>query len=319
MEKKIYTIIIAAGEGTRMNTNHSKLIHKIYDKEMVVRVADVAQAIGSEEVVAVVGHKKEEVMDALEGYDVKFVEQAERLGTGHAAMMAMPKLKDKEGIVVVLYGDVPIIRPETIQSMIRKNIESKESATILTAIYNNPMGYGRIIRDEGGAVKEIKEEKDATADERKIKEINAGIYCFDLGVFREALKEIKPNNNQNEYYLTDAIGVINEKGLRTGAYTVKDNTEILGVNNRIQLELLTGVLKNRINKEHMLNGVTLEDSSTTYIYDDVEIGKDTVIMPNVTIKNGVKIGENCHIGTSVYISEGTEIETGTKIDSFTKL
>lgn len=318
---KIYTIIIAAGKGTRMKSMHSKLIQKIYDKEMVRRVAETAYNAGSDEIIAVIGHKKEEVIDALKktNLNISYAEQKELLGTGHAVMQAMPLLENKSGKVIVLYGDVPIIREETIKKIVEKNISSKEAVTVLTAIYDNPSGYGRIIRDEGGSVKEIKEEKDATDEERKIKEINGGIYCFDLNILREILGELKPNNAQNEYYLTDAIKLINDRGLRTGAYTVIDNTEILGVNDRIQLELLTQILRKRINYEHMLKGVTIEDISSTYIYDNVEIGMDTIIKPNVTIKQNVKIGENCIIGSNVYISENTEIPSGEVIEDYTKI
>ncbi len=314
----IYTIIIAAGKGTRMKSKHSKLIQKIYDKELVKRVRDLAIEIGSKQIITVVGHMKEEIKAVL-GDTVEYAIQEELLGTGHAVMQAAPLLKGKTGKVIILYGDVPIIRPETIELLIEKSIESKEAATVLTAVYDNPTGYGRIIRDEGGAIETIREEKDATEEEKQINEINAGIYCFDIDVLLEALTEIKPNNIQNEYYLTDAIEIISDKGLRTGAFTVEDNTEILGVNDRAQLELITRVLRNRINNYHMFNGVTIEDVNTTYIYDNVKIGRDTVIKPNTTIKEGAVIGEDCLIGPYVYISENAVIPDGTIIEQFTKI
>ena len=314
----IYTIIIAAGKGTRMKSKHSKLIQKIYDKELVKRVRDLAVEIGSKKIITVVGHMREQVKEVL-GSTVDFVVQEELLGTGHAVMQAAPLLKDKKGKVVILYGDVPIIRSETIELLIEKSIESKEAATVLTAVYENPTGYGRIIRDEGGAIETIREEKDATEEERQINEINAGIYCFDIDVLLEALKEIKPNNIQKEYYLTDAIEIISNKGLRTGAFTVEDNTEILGVNDRAQLELITRILRNRINTYHMFNGVTIEDVNTTYIHDNVKIGRDTVIKPNTTIKEGAVIGEDCLIGPYVYISENAVIPDGTIVEQFTKI
>ncbi len=315
---EIYTIIMAAGKGTRMKSKHSKLIQQIYDKELVKRVRDLAIEIGSKEIITVVGHMKEQIMNVL-GDSVKYVEQKELLGTGHAVMQAAPLLKDKKGKVVILYGDVPIIRSETIKLMIEKSIESKEAATVLTAVYDNPTGYGRIIRDEGGAIETIREEKDATEEERQIKEINAGIYCFDTQVLLEAIQKIKPDNVQKEYYLTDVIEIINDKGLRTGAFAVEDNTEILGINDRAQLELVTRLLRNRINNYHMRNGVTIEDLYTTYIYDNVKIGKDTIIKPNTTIKEGAVIGEDCIIGPYVYISENAVVPDGTIVDQFTKI
>lgn len=311
-EEYVITVIMAAGKGTRMKSNKSKLVHKIYGKELVKRVAELAYKVGSDEVVAVVGHLREQVQETL-GDSVKYAYQEELLGTGHAVMQAIPYLQGKKGRVVVLYGDVPIIRPETLKKLIEKSITSKEYATLLTAIYENPTGYGRIVRDEGGSIEKIVEEKDATSSEKKIKEINSGIYCFDIEELLKALKLIKPNNAQGEYYLTDVIKIMNDKGLKTGAVIVEDNTEILGVNDRAQLELLTRVMRMRINSEHMRNGVTIEDANSIYIYDDVKIGKDTVIHPNTIIQSNVTIGENCEIGPNAFIREGCVLKDKVKI------
>ena len=316
--ENIVSVVMAAGKGTRMKTNKSKVVHKIYGKELVNRVIDTAEKVGSDEIIAVVGHQKESVMEAI-GDRAKFVVQEELLGTGHALMQAVPYLEGKRGKVLILYGDVPLIREETLRALIKRSEDNSEYATIMTAIYDNPTGYGRIIRDVDGRVTEIVEEKDATDEQRKIKEINSGIYCFDIEELLSAIKEIKPNNAQGEYYLTDVIKIMSEKGLKTGALIVEDNTEILGVNDRIQLELLTRVLRMRINMEHMRDGVTIEDSNCTYIYDDVKIGRDTVIHPNTTIKSGVVIGENCEIGPNAYIREGCVIEDNAKIGSFVEI
>ena len=311
-ERYVVTVIMAAGKGTRMKSNKSKLVHKIYGKELVKRVAELAKSIGSDDVITVIGHMKEQIQAVL-GDTVKYVEQKELLGTGHAVMQAAQMLKGKKGKVVILYGDVPIIRKETLLNLVSKSIKNKEYATLLTAIYENPTGYGRIIRDEGGNIKAIVEEKDANMYEREIKEINSGIYCFDIEELLSALKEVKPDNALGEYYLTDVIKIMNDKGLKTGAVIVEDNTEILGVNDRQQLELLTRVLRMRINEVHMKNGVTIEDSGCTYIYDDVIIGTDTVIHPNTTIKSGVIIGSNCEIGPNAHLREGTVIGNDVKI------
>ena len=318
-EHYVMTLIMAAGKGTRMNSNKSKLVHKIYDKELVRRVVDLAKKIGSDDIVAVVGHLKEQVQSVL-GDEVDYAYQEELLGTGHAVMQAKKYLRGKKGKVVILYGDVPIIRPETLKNLISKSIKNKEYATLLTAIYENPTGYGRIIRDEGGNIKGIVEEKDADPLQKKhIKEINSGIYCFDIPELLHAIDKIKPNNAQGEYYLTDVIKIMNDDGLKTGAVIVEDNTEILGVNDRAQLELLTRVLRMRINSYHMKKGVTIEDSQTTYIYDDVKIGTDTVIHPNTIIKSGVSIGENCEIGPNAYIREGCKIGNNVKVGNFVEL
>ena len=314
----VMAIVMAAGKGTRMKSKNSKLVQKIYGKEIVKRAVENAKKAGIEDIVAVVGYMKEQVQGVL-GEDVKYVEQKEMLGTGHAVMQATKYLEGKKGKVLVLNGDVPILRPETINRLLKKSIDNNEYATVLTAIYDDPKGYGRIIRDEGGNIKAIVEEKDATDEQREIQEINGGIYCFDIEMLLEALKEIRPNNSQGEYYLTDVIKIIGDKGLRTGAFIVKDNTEILGVNDRMQLQMLTKILQHRINTEHMNNGVTIEDINSTYIYDDVKIGMDTVIHPNTTIKSDVQIGEDCEIGPNSYIREGCRLASKVKIGSFVEI
>ena len=318
MENDIIAIVMAAGKGTRMKSKNSKLVQKIYGKEIVKRAVENAEKAGVKDIVAVVGYKKEEVMKVL-GDNIKYAFQDEMLGTGHAVMQAKEYLKGKKGKVLVLNGDVPLIRPETLNKLIEKSIENKEYATLLTAIYDDPTGYGRIVRDEGGNVEGIVEEKDTTEEQKKITEINAGIYCFDIEALLEALEKITPNNKQGEYYITDVIQIMNNRGLKTGAVIVEDNTEILGINDRIQLGILTKVLQMRINTELMKHGVTIEDTNTTYIYDDVEIGMDTVIHPNTTIKSGVIIGEDCEIGPNSYIREGCKLANKVKIGSFVEI
>ena len=318
MEKNIMAIVMAAGKGTRMKSKKSKLVQKIFGKEVVKRAVENAKNAGVQDIVAVVGYQKEEVMAVL-GDTVKYAFQEDMMGTGHAVLMAKEYLQGKKGKVLVLNGDVPLIRPKTLNKLIEKSIENKEYATLLTAIYDNPKGYGRIIRDEGGNVLAIVEEKDTTEEQKEIKEINAGIYCFDIEELLSALDEIKPNNAQGEYYITDVIEIMNKKGLKTGAVVVEDNTEILGINDRIQLEMLTKVLQMRINTEHMKNGVTIEDVNTTYIYDDVKIGMDTVIHPNTTIKSDVEIGEDCEIGPNAYIREGCKLANNVKIGNFVEI
>lgn len=318
MKQDIMAIVLAAGKGTRMNSNNSKLVHKIYGKELVTRVVETAKKADVSEIIAVVGYLKEQVQAVL-GNEVKYAVQNEMLGTGHAVMQTIEYLKGKTGKVLVLNGDVPILRPETLKKLIEKSIENKEYATLLTAIYDNPSGYGRIIRDERGNIKSIIEDKDATDEQKEICEINAGIYCFDIQELLDALSKITPNNVKGEYYLTDVIKIMNDKGLKTGALIVEDNTEILGLNDKIQLEILTKILRMRINTEHMRNGVIIEDINTTYIYDDVKIGIDTVIHPNTTIKSNVVIGNDCDIGPNAYIREGCKLADNVKIGSFVEI
>ena len=316
--ENVITLIMAAGKGTRMKSDMSKLVHKIYGKELVKRVVDLANDVGSDETIAIVGYLKEQVQNVL-GDSVKYAYQEELLGTGHAVMQANEYLEGKTGKVVILYGDVPLIRKETIQKLISKSFENKEYATVLTSFVENPKGYGRIIRDEGGSIKAIIEEKDANIEQKKIKEVNSGIYCFDIPELVKALKKIDNNNAQGEYYLTDVIKIMNENGLKTGAVTVEDKDEVLGANDRVQLEALTTILKNRINTQHMKNGVTLIDSNNTYIFDDVKIGKDTVIYPNTVICDGAVIGNKCDIGLGCYIGQNVTIQDNSFIDACTVL
>ena len=262
---------------------------------------EVAEKNDCDEIITVVGEQKEQIIDVLKDR-TKYVVQEELLGTGHAMMQVVPELESKSGQVIVLYGDVPIIRKETVEKLIDRNRNEREAVTLLTAISDNQTGYGRIVRNEVGEVLEIVEESMADAETKKIKEINSGIYCFDIESLLDAVKDLKAHEN-GQIFLTDVIKIMKSKNLKIGAMIVEDNTEILGVHDRVQLELLGRVLRMRINTMHMLNGVTIEDSDTTYIYEDVKIGRDTVIHPNTTIKSDCVIGEDCEIGPNAYIRE----------------
>lgn len=318
MGEEVIAIVMAAGKGTRMHSKKSKLVHKIYGKEIIKRAVENVKKSGIENVIAVVGYQKEQIQEVLQD-SVIYAIQEETLGTGHAVMQTVKLLENKSGKVLVLNGDHPIMRPETLKALVKKSIEQKESATILTMVHDKELPYGRIIHDENGNVKEIIEDKDCTFEQRQIKEVNLGMYCFDIQDLLEALKHIDNNNSQNEYYLTDVIKVMYDKGLKTGSIVVSDNTEVLGVNDRMDLQVLAKALQLRINTEHMKNGVTIEDINNTYIYDDVEIGMDTIIHPNTTIKSGVIIGEDCEIGPNAYIREGCELADNVKVGSFVEI
>lgn len=311
MKKDKIAIVMAAGESEAMNSKKSKLVHKLYGKELVLRVVETAEKIDCDEIVTVVGNQKEQVMEVLKD-KTKYVVQEKALGTGHALMQVIPSLESKKGQVIVLYGDVPIIRKETVERLVDRNRNEREAMTLLTAISDNPAGYGRIIRNDVGEVLEIVEEKQANNEIKAIKEINSGIYCFDIEALVSAIKELKPQEN-GEILLTDIVKVMNDRKLKVGALIVEDNTEILGVNDRVQLELLSRILKMRINAYHMLNGVTIEDSDTTYIYEGVKIGRDTVIHPNTTIKSDCVIGEDCELGPNAYIREKCVLADKVKI------
>ena len=308
---------MAAGKSEAMCSKKSKMVHKLFGRELVSRVVDVAEGIRCNEVITVVGEQRNQVIDVLKDR-TKYVVQENALGTGHALMQVIPSLESKDGQVVVLYGDVPIIRRGTVEKLIDRNRNEREAATLLTAFYSNPTGYGRIVRDDVGEVVEIVEESMAREDIKKINEINSGIYCFDIKSLIECIKELRPQEN-GQIYLTDIVKIMRAKELKVGAMIVEDNTEILGVNDRVQLQLLNKVLQMRNNSYHMLHGVTIEDQDTTYIYDDVKIGRDTIIHPNTTIKSDVVIGEDCEIGPNAYIREKCNLADRVKVGNCVEL
>lgn len=318
MAQDTIAIVMAAGKGTRMKSKKSKLVHKIYGKEIIKRAVENVKRAGIDNIIVVVGYQKEQIEEVLKD-SVTYAVQDEQLGTGHAVMKAAKLIEGRKGKVLVLNGDHPIMRPETLKNLVDISNKKQESATILTMVHENVLPYGKIIHDGEGKIKEIVEHKDCNDEQLNIKEVNLGMYCFDIEELEKALKELKSNNAQNEYYLTDVIKIMYDKGLKTGSIVVSDNAEVLGINDRMDLQVLTKALQLRINTQHMRNGVTIEDINNTYIYDDVEIGIDTVIHPNTTIKTGVVIGEDCEIGPNAYIREGCKLSNNVKVGSFVEV
>ncbi|KAE9636198.1 MAG: bifunctional UDP-N-acetylglucosamine pyrophosphorylase / glucosamine-phosphate N-acetyltransferase [Epulopiscium sp.] len=310
--KGLSTVILAAGEGTRMNSKKSKVLHKMLGKSLIEHVMDAAKYAGSQKICLVIGHKGEEVREAI-GDSVEYAVQKERLGTGHAVMQA-DSFIEEEGDILVLYGDTPLITGETLKNMIETHRKEKNGVTILSAIVEDPTGYGRIIRDEAGNFIKIVEHKDASEEELKVREINGGMYCFQARLLKEALKELTNHNVQGEYYLTDTLHIILSKGYRVNAMIVKDSTEILGVNSRAQLSEVTQILKRRINKKFMDEGVTIIDPESTYIEPDVSIGIDTIIYPGSIIQGKTVIGEDCVIGPNARI-DNAKIGNDVSIES----
>ena len=315
MSNNRYAVILAAGKGTRMQSKLYKVLHKVCDRTMVELVLDSLSDLEMQEIITVVGHGAERVKEVL-GDRTKFVLQAEQLGTAHAVKVAKDELKDKEGTTIVMYGDTPLIRSETINNMLDHHEKMNAKATVLTAIADNPFAYGRIIRDVNGNLVKIVEEKDATEQERKIKEINSGIYCFDNKLLFEMLEKVKNDNNQGEYYLPDVLGLIREQKEIIETYLCDDFDETFGVNDRVALAYAENVMRNRINTKHMLAGVTLVDPTNTYIAPNAVIGRDTTIYPNVTIKSNTIIGEDCQIKPNSYL-ENVQIGNGVKVISST--
>lgn len=314
--ENVIGLVMAAGVDDRMKSKKSKLAQELYGKAVIKRVVDSLKKAGVEEVAVIVGENKSEIEEILKD-EVIYLEQEKCLGTGHAIMQATEYLSNKKGRVVISNGNIPLITSETIKKLVEKSINENESATILTGIISEPAGYGRVIREDGKIV-EIIEEKEATEAQRKLLEVNSGLYCFEISKLLEIIGKLQ-QSSMGLYYLTDVIKMFNANNFKIGGLLVEDNTEILSLNTKAQLEMLTRILRIRINTMHMNNGVTIEDINTTYIYEDVEIGIDTVIHPNTTIKSGVVIGEDCNIGPNAYIREGCKLANNVKVGSFVEI
>ncbi len=311
-------IILAAGKGTRMKSKHPKVVHKVCGKEMVNHVIDVSKKSGVQDVVVILGHGSETVKESIPS-DSQIAMQTEQLGTGHAVKMAKEYINDDDTIVV-LCGDTPLVKEDTLRRLFAYHVEKGYVATVLTTKVDNPTGYGRIIRDNHEDLLKIVEQKDASEEEKLVNEINSGIYCFDGKSLRESLDLIDNNNAQGEYYLTDTIKIMRDRGEKVGAYNGSTIEELMGVNSRVELSKAEEIMRKRINTSHMVNGVTIIDVNSTYIESDVEIGNDTIVYPGVMLKGNTKIGSGCIIGMNCNISNSTigdytEVESSTIIDS----
>lgn len=298
---KLYAIILAAGQGTRMKSKLYKVLHPVCGKPMVSHVIDQVSKIGADRIITVVGHGAEKVKSELEGR-CEFVLQEEQLGTGHAVLQAKERLSKEKGHTLVVCGDTPLLTAETIQALVDKHIEENAKVTVLTAVTENPEGYGRVIRNDKGYVEKIVEHKDATPEERKVKEINTGTYCFDNESLFQALEKVTNENAQGEYYLPDVIEILKNEGQRVSAFCTEDFSETLGVNDRVALAEAEKIMRKRINEYHMKNGVTIIDPEHTYIDADVAIGQDTIIYPGTIVGGATKIGEDCVIGPNTEIN-----------------
>lgn len=305
------SVILAAGMGTRMKSKMPKVLHKVCGKPLSKWVIDASKAAGADKVCAVVGHKAETVKEVL-GDVCEFALQAEQKGTGHAVMQAIDVIKNSKGEVVILNGDTPLITAETINKAIEYHKNNGNQATVITAILDDATGYGRIVRDNDGSVLKIVEQKDASEEEKKINEVNSGMYVFDAQSLVYALDKITPNNAQGEYYLTDTLEILLSAGKKIGGYAISDNDEIRGINDRVQLNEAEKIMQQRINEYHMRNGVTMRNPESVYIEDGVEIGNDTEICQNVTIKSGTKIGSDCVIGSGSML-DGAVIHDGVDV------
>lgn len=300
---KLKTLILAAGKGTRMKSELPKVIHEVNGIPMISKIIKVLEVLKPEENILILGHKKEEVLKVV-GEDADYVVQTEQLGTGHAVLQAKDKLKDYDGDVMVLCGDTPLLREETLEELYKFHRDTDSVTTILTSIYDNPFDYGRIVK-ENGLVKAIVEEKEADAEIKKIKEVNAGVYCFKGRELFDALSKITNNNEKGEYYLTDVIGIQVGEGKKVQSFVLNDNIEILGVNSKVELAQASKVLRDRKNIDLMEKGAILIDPSAVYAEEDVVVGRDTVIYPGAILQGKTVIGENCQILGTTRIIDST--------------
>ena len=316
----IKSVILAAGKGTRMKSNLPKVLHEIMGKALVGYVLDSVKHITNENFV-IVGHHAEEVEKYVISHyeNAKTVLQSPQLGTGHAVSMICPMLENYSGQVLILCGDTPLITEDTLKKFVEYHKENKSDITVMSAIFENPTNYGRIIRDTDNSLKCIVEEKDATLEQKAIKEVNAGIYCINWAKVKSAFSQLTSNNAQGEYYLTDIIEWGKKNGLSVNAYIMENNIETFGINSRVQLAEALKLLQKRINEKHMINGVTIVDPETTYISADTEIGQDTIIYPSTYIEGENKIGSNCKIGPMAHLRGGVEIGDYCKIGNFVEV
>lgn len=296
-------VILAAGQGTRMQSNSPKVLHPIAGRAMGLYALDAARALGCDKTILVVGHAAERVRAAISDVSVIFVEQREQRGTGHAVLQARDVLRGQAATVLVTYGDMPLLRTATLKKLIDQRAASRATIAMLTVRSDDTMGFGRVLRDARDRVVGIVEEGDATPEQLAIRELNCGVYCFDGEWLWEHLPRLKPSGRKQEYYLTDVVGMAVAEGRAVETLVLDDVTEVIGVNTRVHLARVEKIVRGRINETLMLAGVTLSDPATTYVDADVEIGADTVIEPNTHLKGQTRIGASCHIGPNAIVHD----------------
>ncbi|MCX5697872.1 MAG: NTP transferase domain-containing protein [Candidatus Omnitrophica bacterium] len=318
MDKNTAVIILAAGKGERMKSAIPKVLHPVCSRPMLGYVLDLVKGFRVSKTVAVLGHKHEEVKNILPP-GIKIVLQKGLRGTGDAVRQAEKALKGFRGTVLVLYGDTPLLKSETIRQLLTHHRQSKPAATVLTVTTDEPSGYGRIIRDKYSSISGIVEDKDADDYEKSINEINTGIICFDKEALFGALRKIRPNNAKKEYYLTDVITLLYKEGRIIEYISIKDVHEVLGINSRKDLALANGIMQKRINDRLMQQGVSIVDPDSAFIGFGTKVGVDSTIYPFTVIERDVKIGRFCSVGPFAHLREGTRLEDNTVVGNFIEI
>lgn len=307
-------IVLAAGMGKRMKSDIPKVLHPVLGRPIIQYVTDAVSKLSPKNTIVVVGHRSQEVEKALNSKNTRSVTQTEQLGTGHAVRCAHAALKNFKGDILILNGDFPLITSQALKKFANEHKKKKADLSILTALVDDPTGYGRIKRDGDNNVIGIVEEKDATKEEKYIDEINSGTFLVKSSFLWKALKNVNTRNKQKEYYLTDIVEAAHKASLVINGSVVSDSDEVLGVNDRLDLSLVESILKWRTNENLMKSGVTLIDPETTYISPEVRVGRDTTIYPNTHIYGNSQIGRNCIIGPSSWI-ENSKLGNGITVKS----
>lgn len=315
--KDVIAIILAAGRGTRMVSDVPKVMHEILGKSIITRILDSVKEAGVKEIVTVVGYGSDLLKDHIKG--TRIVVQKRLLGSGDAVNTAGKALDGYSGDILIVCGDTPLIRQETLRALVEKHKSSGASLTVLTAELDDPSGYGRILRLEDGRISKIVEQEKAELYEEVIKEVNVGTYCCKTRDLFEALAGITQDNKKKEFFLTDAVEILAKKGKKIDSLVLKDEDEMIGVNTRAHLAEATRILKDRIIKEVMDSGVTVEDPLSTVIYPGVKIGKDTIIYSNTVIESDVSVGDRCRIGPFARIRPGVDLGDDVEIGNFVEL
>lgn len=313
--KNVAAIILAAGKGERMKSDTPKVLHPLCGRPMLEYVFELAKDLKIKKPVTVLGHRYQEVRKSLSPGE-KVVIQKRLAGTADAVKCALSALKGFKGTVLVLYADIPLLKKESIDKLLKYHIENNVDATILTAQLDKPSGYGRILRDKYSSVCGIVEEKDADDFQKDIKEINTGIICFKMKSLSDGLKYIRSNNRKKEYYLTDIISILYKKGRLIDSLRISDSSEALGINSRCELAKANALMQGRINDSLMQKGITIVDPGSTFISYGVKIGRDTTIYPFTAIERGVKIGKRCCVGPFAHLREGTELKDDVTLGNF---
>ena len=309
-------VILAAGQGTRMNSRMAKVLHRAGGRTLLGHaIAAATRVAAPERIFVVVGHQADAVGEVARQAGAQTIHQSEQLGTGHALLCGEKELKPLGGRLVIFYGDCPMIRPETLERVVALHAESGATGAMATIAVPDPTGYGRIIRNSAGDVAAIVEHKAASEEQRKVCEINPGVYSFDADSFWKHVHQLTRDNPAREYYLTDMIRILIEAGGRITAFAVPDHTELVGINNRVELAEADAVLRARKARQLMLDGVTIEQPDTVSIDMDVEVGQDTVIGPFAQLRGATVVGENCRIGACT-ILENTLVGNNVEVNAF---